>query len=195
MILKTGLEQCRDNVAPMINSVSLERLEVVDLVVDFGADVIVSAAGLNDLPTEIEGRKKNFAEIIGILDNRGVAREKMHLDPLCFPISTDPANGPSFFEAIETLKKEYDTVHFSGGLSNISFGMPNRRLLNLVFIHLCIESGCDGGIIDPVSTPISAVTALNQSSEPYRLAKAVLTGADQFGMEYITAHREGKLEL
>jgi 5-methyltetrahydrofolate--homocysteine methyltransferase len=194
-ILRAGLENCRTDISqPMINSVSLERPDVVDMAAEFNAHVIVSAAGREDLPNELEGRLANFREIIGMLDKAGVPREKMHLDPLCFPISTDPGNGNGFLEAVTKSKEEFGPVNLNGGLSNISFGMPNRRLLNLVFIDLCVEAGANGGIIDPVSTPISAVAALDRECEPYHLARAVLTGEDQFGMQYITAHREGRLE-
>jgi hypothetical protein len=72
--------------------------------------------------------------------------------------------------------------------------MPERKLLNMTFIYLCVESGTDGGIIDPVVTPVSAIVTLDTDSEPFRLARAVLTGEDMFGMEYITAYREGRLK-
>ena len=195
-VLRAGLERCRKDIqAPMINSVSLERLEVVDLIKEFGADVIVSAAGREDLPTEIDGRRKNLNEIIGMLDAKGIQRERMHIDALCFPISTNPVNGTSFLESISALKEDYPRVHFSGGLSNISFGMPNRKLLNLAFLHLYIAAGGDGGLIDTAATPLAMIENLDTGSESFRMATDVLTGVDQFGMTYITAHREGRLKV
>jgi 5-methyltetrahydrofolate--homocysteine methyltransferase len=122
-----------------------------------------------------------------------MAVEKMHLDALVFPISTDPNNGQSFLEANRQAKARWGGVNLNGGLSNISFGMPNRKLLNMVFCRLFAEAGGTGGIIDPVQMPPQAIGDLDPEDESFKLAAAVLTGEDMYGMEYITAHREGKL--
>jgi 5-methyltetrahydrofolate--homocysteine methyltransferase len=194
-ILRIGLENCRKDVKPpMLNSVSLERVEAIDLIKEFDADVIVGASGREGMPTDAEQRMANFRELIGMLDDAGIPRGKMHLDPLVLPVSTDSMNGKHFMDATEQAAREFGGAHFNGGLSNISFGMPARKLLNLVFMHLCAEVGTDGGIIDPAATPLSAISQLDPESEPFRLAKAVLTGEDMFGMEYIGAYREGRLK-
>ncbi|MBN1942685.1 MAG: dihydropteroate synthase [Phycisphaerae bacterium] len=193
-VLRAGLECCRKDLGePMLNSVSLEREDCIELVPEFNAHVVVSAAGKEGLPTTLEGRMTNLREIIGRLDALGVDRSRMHLDPLVFPISTDPMNGKGFFEVTTAAKKEFGEVKITGGYSNISFGMPNRKLLNEVFIYLVVEAGAESGIINPVATPIKAVAALDANSEPFQLAKAVLEGTDMYGMEYISAFREGRL--
>lgn len=195
-ILKTGLEKCRADIKPpMINSISLERPEVADLIVQYNADVIVSASGKTGLPSMIDDRVENFSEIISILDKAGVPRENMHLDPLVLPISTDPKNGYYFLEATKSAREKFEGAHLTGGLSNVSFGMPNRKLLNITFCCLCHDKGTDGGIIDPVSTPVSVLENFDRDSKPFQLAKDFLEGTDEFGMEYITAHREGVLEI
>ena len=192
--LRIGLENCRTDAAPpMLNSVSLERIEAAELVNEFGAEVVVSAAGREGLPRDADQRMANFRELVKQLDDAGIARSKMHLDPLVLPVSTDSMNGRHFLDATARARAEFAGVHLTGGLSNVSFGMPARKLLNLVFVYLCAEVGTDGGIIDPVATPVSAISQLEPDSEPFRLAKAVLTGEDMFGMEYITAYREGRL--
>lgn len=193
--LRAGLECCNpDHGAPMINSVSLERADCVPLVKEFAAEAVVSAAGKEDLPTDTAGRLENFRQIVGQLNDCGVENSRLHLDPLVFPVSTDPDNAKRFFEAIEATLAEFPGVHITGGYSNISFGMPNRKLLNMVFTYLCAEHGADSGIINPVHMPPAAIGGLDTASEPFQLAKGVLTGQDAYGMEYITAHREGRLE-
>jgi 5-methyltetrahydrofolate--homocysteine methyltransferase len=194
-VLRVGLQHCRrDITAPMLNSVSLERPAVAEIAAEFKANVIVNAAGESGMPATADERLANLRRIIAILRQLGVPAEKMHLDPLVLPISTDAANGQHFLEATRRARAEFPGVHLSGGLSNISFGMPNRKLLNMVFAMICTEAGTDGGIIDPVSMSPKALSEQDPNSEPFKLAKAVLTGEDMFGMEYITAHREGKLE-
>ena len=194
-VLQAGLECCRKDIgSPMVNSVSLEREDCVELIPQFDAEVVVGATGREDMPCAIDDRLANFREIIAKLDALGVAREKMHLDPLVFPISTDPSNGTNFLQATTAAKAEFGPVKLTGGYSNISFGMPQRKLLNMVFVHLCIEAGASSGIINPVSMPASAIGAMDPACEPFKLAKAVLTGEDMYGMEFITAHREGRLK-
>ena len=79
---------------------------------------------------------------------------------------------------------EFPGVHTICGLSNISFGLPQRKLLNRSFLTLMINAGLDSAILDPtmpgMMTTVYAVEAL--------------VGRDQFCMNFITAERAGKLE-
>ena len=189
-----GLEACRE--APgrtMVNSVSLERVEYVDAIAEFDAEAVVSAAGREDLPTDVDGRIANFEEIIARLDAAGIARERMHLDPLVFPVSTEPTHGRRFLDATAEAKKRFDGVRLSGGFSNVSFGMPQRKLLNRVFVWLCVEAGASSGIVDPVQIPPAEIEAMDTDCEPFAMARAFLTGEDSYGMAFLAAHREGKL--
>ena len=80
------------------------------------------------------------------------------------------------------------------GLSNVSFGMPERRLLNDTFIYLALEAGIDAGILDPIATKLDRVFNLDTESVPVKLALDVLEGRDDFCMNYITAYRDGRLK-
>ena len=84
-------------------------------------------------------------------------------------------------------------IHIVAGLSNISFGMPNRKLLNQVFTWLAIEAGADGGIVDPLQINTMVLEKLDKESTVFNLAKALLTGQDEFGMNYISACRDGTI--
>ena len=192
--LRTGLAQCRQDIRPpMINSISLERPEMIDLAVEFKADAIVNAAGREGMPAGVDDRMANFRELAAATTAAGIELERVHFDPLVLPISVDPMNGSHFLGATSAARSEFPGAHLNGGLSNVSFGMPNRKLLNTVFVRLCLEAGTDGGIVDPVSMPLAEVAQLDPATEPYRLAQAVLTGEDMFGMEYIGAFRDGRL--
>ena len=193
-VLEAGLSCCRTDIgAPMLNSVSLEREDSIELIQQFNAEVVVGATGREDMPTTLEGRMENFTEIIGKLDAIGIERKRMHLDSLVYPISTDPNNGKGLIDAVIEVRKKFEDVHITGGFSNISFGMPQRRLLTMVFVNLCTQVGVDSGIINPVSMSAKAIGAMDPESEPFKLAAAVLTGEDIYGMEFITAHHKGKL--
>ena len=191
--LNAGLEQCRKDTAPLVNSVSLEREEAVDVVISYNAEAVVSAAGKSGLPNSVDSRLANFDGIMKILLGKNMKPAKMHLDPLVFPISVDPNNGKSFLDSTRAIRERYPDVNITGGLSNISFGMPNRKLLNMVFTWMFVEAGGNGGIIDTVQMPPADVGALDPDAEAFKLARDVLDGTDMFGGEYIAAFRDGKL--
>ena len=125
---------------------------------------------------------------------RNIPDDDIYVDGIIFPISVDPQYGNHYFDAVRMIREQYgNDIHIGMGLSNVSFGMPNRRLLNDTFIHLAIEAGIDSGNLDPIATKLSRVFALDKESEPVKFALDVLEGRDDFSMNYITAHREGKL--
>ncbi len=190
-----GLTKCRgDGARPMINSISLERPEIIDIAKHYDADAIVNAAGREGMPADADERLKNFRELLPKIEAAGIKRGKLHLDPLVLPISTDPMNGNHFLDATAKAAAEFKGVHLNGGLSNVSFGMPNRKLLNMVFAYLCVQAGTDGGIIDPVSMPAKEILGQDPEAKDFKLARAVLVGEDMFGMEYIAAFREGTMK-
>ncbi|MBN1257653.1 MAG: dihydropteroate synthase [Planctomycetes bacterium] len=191
--LAAGLECCVKGVGLMVNSISLEREDAVEVALHHKAHAIVSAAGKTGLPSTIEERLDNFQGIVDILDHAGMPREKMFLDGLVLPISVDPVNAQNFINASAQAKTRFEGVNLSGGLSNVSFGMPNRKLLNLVFTMLFIEAGGNAGIVDPVQISVESLKEFDMESEPAKLARAVLDGSDMYGGEYIAAFREGRL--
>jgi hypothetical protein len=194
-ILRAGLSACdRQRGKPMINSVSLERLDAIPLAKEFNAVVIASAAGRSDLPCTKEGRLANLAELMPLLQPAGLADADIHVDPLVFPISTDSANGKAFLDTVSAVRQLYGpAIHVVAGLSNVSFGMPSRNLINLTFTYLAREAGADGGIVDPLQIGAAKLDALDTAGEGFQLAKALLLGQDEFGMNFITASREGKV--
>jgi 5-methyltetrahydrofolate--homocysteine methyltransferase len=194
-ILKAGLEACdAAQGSPMVNSVSLERKDAIQIARDAGAVVIAAATGETSMPTNKEERITNLKSLVAQLERAGFALPQIYLDPLVFPVSVDPKNGLMILETIEELRKEYGReVHFAPGLSNISYGMPNRKLINQVFTYLCVRRGLDGGIVDPIQINEKVLTALDPKSESFQLTEAFLTGQDQFGMNYISAVRAGKI--
>lgn len=194
-ILKAGLELCDPKRGQaMVNSVSLERVDAIQVAAAFKAAVVASAAGEKGLPGNTEERLANLARLMPMLRAAKIADEAIYIDPLVFPVGTDCSNGQSFIEAVAALRKAYGkAIHISGGLSNISFGMPNRKLINQVFTWLAVEAGADSGIVDPLQINARILEALDTKGEPFALAKALLTGEDAFGVEFICAHREGRL--
>lgn len=78
-------------------------------------------------------------------------------------------------------------------MSNVSFGLPNRRLVNDAFLVLAVDAGADSGIIDPVASNPERVLTVDRTSRPFQLAVDVLTGADPSCRAYLS-WRAGELE-
>ena len=179
---------------PMLNSASLERLDALDLAVEHDAHVIVTAAGESGMPESAEERIANASRMVDAALEKGIAADDIYIDPLIFPISVDGRFGRHSFEAIAALRQKYGPeIHITGGMSNVSFGIPSRKWINDVFMVLAVEAGADSGIIDPVTSRPDKVFALDRGSRPYRLADDVLMGRDEHCAAYIAAWRRGEL--
>jgi 5-methyltetrahydrofolate--homocysteine methyltransferase len=179
---------------PMLNSASVERLDVLDLGAKAGSPLVVTAAGRGAMPSDTAERVANATEIVEAALGRGIPVERLHVDPLVLPVAVDPGHGVAYLEAVRTLRSRFGpAIHITGGLSNVSFGLPARRLLNDVFIALAVEAGADSGIVDPVASDLGRVFAMDRGSQGYRLAADLLLGRDLYGADFMAAFRRGEL--
>jgi cobalamin-dependent methionine synthase I len=194
-VLQAGLAAAtREAGAPLLNSASLERMDVLDLAATEGCAVVLGASGPGGMPASAGERVANATRIVEEATRRGIAMGAMHVDPLVIPVAVEPQVGAWFLEAVGELRTTYGPeIHITGGLSNVSFGLPLRKLLNDVFIDLAAEAGADSGIIDPVASDPRRIFAQDRSSRAYSMAADLLAGRDPFGMEFLTAYRAGEL--
>lgn len=194
-VLAAGVAASSQPVGPLLlNSASLERPEVLELAAATGCAVVLAASGRAGMPADAEERVANAIALVEQAMARQIPPSLLYVDPLVLPVAVEPDAPGHVLEAARQLRGEYgDTIHLTGGLSNVSFGLPERRLLNDVFIDLAAEGGIDGGIIDPVASDLARVFAADRTSEPYRLAADLLLGRDPFGGEYVAAFRAGRL--
>ncbi|HEY4753002.1 MAG TPA: dihydropteroate synthase, partial [Candidatus Limnocylindrales bacterium] len=134
----------------MLNSASAERPEALDLAAANGAAAVLSAAGIGGLPSTVEGRLENANAIYAEARARGIAPADCHVDLLVLPVGVDAEAGSTFLGAARRFRAEQGAeVRLTGGLSNVSFGLPNRRLVNDAFLALAMDAGVDSGIVDP----------------------------------------------
>ncbi len=195
-IIQAGLEAYdRSAGRPMVNSVALERLETLDLIAEHDAKCIISAASESGMPENADERLENATRVVDAASDRGVAYADMYIDPLFFPVSVDKAYGPQALEAVTKLRNRFgNDVHITGGMSNVSFGLPKRALVNETFVKLVVEAGADSGIIDPIQVKIDRAMNLDMESPRVKYAINLLEGRDDFAMDYITAFRNGELD-
>lgn len=193
--IRAGIAACAGKAGPpMLNSASLERLEALDLAKEKGLPVIVTAAGDSGMPQDTEQRIANASRIVEAALARGIPIERLHVDALVFPISVDMQFGNHYLEAIRQLRARYgERIHLTGGLSNVSFGLPCRRLVNEVFINLAVEAGIDGGIVDSVANDLNRIFTADKTSRPYQLAREMLLGLDRNCKNFLRAYRKGEL--
>ena len=179
---------------PMLNSASLERIEALDLAAQLRVPVVVTAAGESGMPTNAEERVVNASRMVEASLAAGIQLDRIFVDPLVFPIAVDGEYGRHCLDAIAELRRRFGAeIHITGGMSNVSFGLPNRRLLNDAFLALAIESGADSGIVDPTVVSMQRALAVDRTTRPFQFALDVLTGADENCRAYMKAYRAGEL--
>ena len=194
-IIETGLETCsKSGKKNMLNSASLERKDALDLAKKYQCSVIVTAAGEAGMPQTADERVDHATQMIDAALEKEIPAGDIYVDPLVFPISVDGEFGNHCLEAIRALRQHFGSeIHVTGGFSNVSFGIPCRRLVNDVFLNLAEEAGADGGIIDPVSSDLNEVFSMNKESSSYKLAEDMLLGRDTHCKNFLAAYRKGEL--
>jgi 5-methyltetrahydrofolate corrinoid/iron sulfur protein methyltransferase len=195
-ILLAGIESAGGKAGlPLLNSASLERIDALDLARERGLPVVVTAAGESGMPQNTEERVRNATRMIDAALAKGIPAGRMHVDVLVFPISVDSQFVVHCLDAFRALREKYGPeIHLTGGLSNVSFGLPCRKLINEVFMNLAVEAGADSGIVDPVANDLNRVFAADQSTRPYQLAQDMLLGRDRNCKSFLRAYRKGELE-
>jgi 5-methyltetrahydrofolate--homocysteine methyltransferase len=172
----------------MINSISLEkeRYEALLPIVS-GTDFKVVALCMSDkgMPQTVDERLTIADELINSLVKNKVTLENIYVDPLVQPLSTDVRFGIEFLNSIEIIMKTFPGIHTVCGLSNISYGLPERKFLNQTFMVMAITKGLDGAIVDPLDKKMMAAI----------IAGEALAGKDEWCANYLAAYREKKFEV
>jgi len=195
-IIAEGLGECRAGSRPMLNSASLERRSALDLAVAAGGPVVVTAAGSTGMPQDVEGRVDNASVMVEAAVAAGIAIPDVYVDPLIFPISVDGGFGSHALGAIRALRTRFGPeIHITGGMSNVSFGIPGRKLINEAFLRMAIDAGADSGIIDPVATDLARVRAVDVDSGAYALARDAILGVDVNCRAFLRAYRAGEFAV
>jgi cobalamin-dependent methionine synthase I len=87
----------------------------------------------------------------------GVPLEDIYIDPLVYPLSTNPQSAGATLDAIGGIMKRFPGVHTVCGLTNVSYGLPARKLINRTFLAAAITMGLDAAIIDPTDKQLYAM--------------------------------------
>ena len=171
----------------MINSITLEpsRLEgILPLVIEYKAKVIVLCQSEKKVADTVDQKVQMAGEFVEKVRNAGVSLEDLYIDPLVYPLATNFRSALASLGAIEQIMTAFPGVHTTCGLTNVSYGLPVRKLVNSTFLVAAIARGLDSAILDPTDKRL--YSALR--------AALLIAGKDPNSVGYIGAFREHRIE-
>lgn len=197
----TGVPLCIDSANPaalaaglgahqgkaMINSISgeTERFSsVLPLVRQYGASVVALCMDDRGIPAGLDRALEVGNALVSRLLDAGVPVGDIYFDPLVRSVATNPETVLETLRLMEEMAARFPGLHFVSGLSNVSFGLPERRHLNRAYVVLSMASGLDAVIVDPLDSTLMALV----------LATEALLNKDRFCMQYIRSYQQGKLK-
>lgn len=184
-VLQAGLVAL-DGRAGMINSISLDpmRLEkLLPLANQYHTTVIGLCLGPGRLPNTAEERYTLAGKLIAQTRDAGICDDRLYIDPLVCCVGAESEQGLEFLQAVRLIHQMYPAVHICAGISNVSYGLPHRSLLNRAFLTLAMWAGLDSAILDPLD---------NGVMEQLFAVRALL-GLDEGCADYIAAVRERQI--
>jgi 5-methyltetrahydrofolate--homocysteine methyltransferase len=170
---------------PLVNSVTAEdeRLEVIlPLVARHGAAVIGLANDETGIPATAEERLRHARKIVGAAGDHGIAAADVVIDPLAMTVGADTEAVTITLGAIRLIRDELG-VNMCLGASNVSFGLPERHVLNAAFLPMAMAAGLTSAIMSTAPVCVESVRAAD-----------LLLGHDPWGTSWIAAHRARKAE-
>ncbi|MDP3729969.1 MAG: dihydropteroate synthase [Candidatus Omnitrophota bacterium] len=167
-----------------INSITGEESridKIVPLAVKYNTKLIALTMSDKGMPHSADDRFEVARGMLAKITAKGFKAENLYFDPLIRPISTEPEQAKEFLRSIPMIKSL--GARTVCGLSNISYGLPDRKIINSTFLAMAIQSGLDAAILDPTEKQVVSSIA----------AAEALMCKDEYCAEYIKAFREGRL--
>ena len=166
----------RYNGKPMINSVNGKREsmeEVFPLAKKYGGVIVALTLDESGIPETAEGRFEIAKNILSVANSYGIDKKDIIFDPLALTVSADNTAGMQTLNAVKMITDKLG-AHTSLGVSNVSFGLPMRNIINSVFFALALQNGLSAAIINPYSTDMmqtffafNALHGLDDNCEKY----------------------------
>jgi 5-methyltetrahydrofolate--homocysteine methyltransferase len=171
---------------PMINSINLEpeRFDkILPLARKYQAKLIALAQG-EGVPAAGAAEKVELAtRLVEQLLKGGMLLDDIYVDPLVFPVGTDSNSALATVTAMREIMARFPGVHTICGLTNVSHGLPARKLVNRTFLAGAIANGMDAAIVDPTDAQLMATL----------FAAEAVFGRDEYCVNFIDAFQAGKL--
>jgi len=168
---------------PLVNSVTGEQTSlegVLPLVRESGSAVIGLCMDEEGIPKEAQGRFEIAERIVRATEGCGIPREDVIIDPLATAVGLDQQAAAVTLDAIHLIRMKLG-VNITVGGGNISFGLPERSLIERSFLAMAIAAGLSCAFLDPLDVEIRKTIA----------ACDLLMGRDEFAMQFLGHWREG----
>ena len=165
---------------PLINSVNGQEnslKEVLPLVKEYGAAVVALTMDDDGIPKDIDRRLAIAHKIVDRATALGIPLADIIIDSLVLTVATDTTAGLVTLETVRRINRELG-VNQTMGASNISFGLPEREIVNSVFLAMAISAG--------VTCPYVNAAKV----QPSVLAIDLLLGRDRFAQRYVKGYRQ-----
>lgn len=182
--ISAGLKLCKQKA--LVNSITGEKERIsaiMPMVKEFGASVVALTMDEAGMPKTGHDRQRIAAKIIDMISKYNIPMDDVYFDPLIQPIGSNSDQGIAVLEGIRLIRSSFPNAHIICGLSNISYGLPERKLLNRTFLPMAMSAGLDAVILDPTDKLLMATV----------LAGCALLAQDEFCLNYISSWRQGKL--
>ncbi len=184
-VLKKNVNKVKNS--PMINSVSLESKRfsgMKPILAEREASVVALCMDDKGMPKDAETVFDNAVRLVKELEGLGISRGRIFLDPLVQAVSADSKMGVIALDSMSRIRDGIEGVNIICGLSNISFGLPKRWLINRMFIALAMGAGLNSAIMDPLDKKMmTAITVVE-----------MLLGKDEYCRNFMTQYRKKMLE-
>lgn len=170
----------------IINSVSGEgdKCEVIfPLLRENDWLVIALTCDGKGIPSDAKRKVEIAVRLVEKAAEYDISPERIFVDPVVLALSAVNDSMINFMEAVREIKSRYPTIKTTSGLSNISYGVPYRKIINLNFLTLALSAGMDSAIIDPT----------NRDTYATILAAEALLNKDRYLRKYSEAYRAGKI--
>jgi len=185
-VLRAAFSVYRHPEPPILNSISGEEekwKKLYPLIVEKKCKVVVLLMDDQGIPKTMEERIAIAKRLFERLTGGGIPSENIYFDPLVLSVAVEPDAGITTLETIQSLRSNFPDSHITCGVSNVSMGLPGRKLINRTFLTMAIAAGLDTLLIDVrdqalISSVYAAKTLLNQ---------------DPYCLEYLKAYRAKKI--
>ncbi len=166
----------------ILNSISLEKarfLAISQLAVQYKAGLVALLMNEDKFPQDVAERLAAADELLARLTGLGLPLSSIYLDPLVGPLATDDQAGATATKTIRALRQKYPECHILVGLSNISYGLPQRKYLNRAFLVRAMASGLDSAILNVLDDELLGLAR----------AETALSGQDEYCLAYLDNYR------
>jgi 5-methyltetrahydrofolate--homocysteine methyltransferase len=170
----------------MLNSISEEgdKCEVLLPLLEGNTwEVVGLTCDNNGIPNDVQTKIDITKSMVEKAANYGITADRIHIDPCVMALSTENNSLLNFVKEISIIKELYPTIHVTGAISNMSFGLPVRALLNKTAMAFAIQAGMDSAVMDP----------LNRDMMGTIFATYALLGKDKHCRKYSKAFRAGQI--